>query len=47
MIRDFNFESKVKDTILKQLKEKCSRLERQLKKQPRPYHYPGQIDVAN
>jgi hypothetical protein len=28
MIRDFNFESKVKDTIQGQLKEKCVRLER-------------------
>ena len=47
MIKDFNFETKVKDTILKQLRERCSKLDRQIKKQTRPYHYPGQLDPLN
>jgi hypothetical protein len=47
MIRDFNFETKVKDTIQKQLKERCTRLEREIKKQTRPYHYPGQLGQLN
>jgi len=28
MIKDFNFETKVKDTILKQLKDRCTKLDR-------------------